>query len=173
MKWFSRRGAQPGPAPDPAPPRIVAVKWKDDYSFEGDEGEDIRGRGYLFTEQQPGSHDPPIGMHVCKLAGLSHRGAAAQSAALDPGAWVHLIAEPRNEYDKNAVGVWDVARRTLLGYLPGKDVAPIVSPRLLAGAVWWGVVIWEWVDPDGARCGAKLLIGDGTPPRLVIDPNAD
>lgn len=55
---------------------------------------------------------------IFRVAGVSMRADALQRSEFDPGEVLALVHEPTNAYDKNAVGVWDKARRTMIGYVP-------------------------------------------------------
>jgi hypothetical protein len=52
---------------------------------------------------------------------------------------VALVREPANQYDHNAVSVWDEAKTVQLGYLP-RAIAATFAPLLDSGdgqPPWW------------------------------------
>jgi len=57
------------------------------------------------------------------VAGVSFRPEAVADASFDPGNRLVLVAEPDNEHDPNAVGIWNEQRTLQAGYVP-RDVAP-------------------------------------------------
>jgi hypothetical protein len=106
----------------------------------------------------PGFHELSRGSHFA-VSGESYRQEAILSLlplcvphpAEDnrPSCDVSLIAEPHNEYDRNAVGVHGATGQ--VGYLPrsiAADFAPVFAELARLGF-------------DGGRCGA-LIMGDET-----------
>jgi hypothetical protein len=93
--------------------------------------------------------DPRV--RVVKLAGASYRGEALQADAFAPGRRLALVREPENEYDPNAVGVWDAERRLQGGYVPA-EVAPELSGDEQA------VSLWEFRGDNGRRIGLRILL---------------
>ena len=57
-------------------------------------------------------------LRIFRVAGVSHRVDALQSAEFNPGEVLKLIAEPNNQYDRNAIGVWNRSGRLMVGYVP-------------------------------------------------------
>jgi HIRAN domain len=88
---------------------------------------------------------------VVPVAGASYRIDAMQDDAFAPGSALALVAEPDNEHDPNAVGIWDAERRLQAGYVPAE-----VAPRVPAGAQ--ALALWEFRDEEGRRAGLRVLI---------------
>ena len=85
------------------------------------------------------------------VAGAVHRPQALTSELAAPGRALSLRPEPSNEYDPNAVAVYDAARRVQAGYVPA-DVAPSLRGDEQA------VSLWEFRGEDGARIGLRVLL---------------
>jgi hypothetical protein len=60
--------------------------------------------------------DPRI--RVVPVAGVSYRAEALEDPSFDPGRRIALVAEPENEHDPNAIGIWNEERTLQLGYVP-------------------------------------------------------
>ncbi len=90
-------------------------------------------------------------LRVVKLAGASYRLEALQDDSFAPGQRLALVREPENEYDPNAVAVWDGEQRVQGGYVPA-DVAPELRGDEQA------VSLWEFRDEDGRRIGLRVLV---------------
>ena len=109
--------------------------------------------GYWLRDAATGAalawDDPRL--RVVKLAGASYRLEALQDDAFAPGQRLALVPEPENEYDPNAVAVWDAERRVQGGYVPA-DVAPELHGDEQA------VSLWEFRDDDGRRVGLRVLV---------------
>jgi hypothetical protein len=93
--------------------------------------------------------DPRV--RVVKLAGASYRGDALQDEAFAPGRRLALVREPENEYDPNAVAVYDAERRLQAGYVPAE-----VAPELRGDEQ--AVSLWEFRGDDGRRVGLRILV---------------
>ena len=93
--------------------------------------------------------DPRV--RVVRLAGASYRTDALQDDAFAPGRRLALVAEPDNEHDPNAIGVWDEERRVQAGYVP-----PEIA-RELAADEWQAVSLWQFFE-DGKRGGLRVLL---------------
>jgi hypothetical protein len=100
---------------------------------------------------------------VVKVAGASFRGDALGDDAFAPGRRLALVAEPDNEHDPNAVGIWDSERRLQAGYVPAETAA-----RMRADD-WQAVSLWEFVE-DGRRIGLRVLIAP--PDAWIQEPRA-
>ena len=123
------------------------------------------GPGYRLrdaaTEELLRDTDPRI--RVIPVAGVSYRVDQLQDDAFAPGRRLALVAEPDNEHDPNAIGIWDEDRRMQAGYVPA-DVA-----RGLRADEWQAVSLWEFVE-EGRRGGLRVLLAPrdawiGTPRR--------
>jgi hypothetical protein len=101
------------------------------------------------SEQAIREEDPRV--RVIKVAGVSYRLEALQSDAFAPGQRLTLVAEPDNEHDPNAIGVWDAERRVQVGYVPA-DVA-----QDLSADDWQAVSLREFFE-RGQRAGLRVLL---------------
>ena len=72
---------------------------------------------------------------VIPVAGVSFRIESLGDASFEPGRALALVAEPDNEHDPNAMGVWNEDRTLQLGYVP-RDVAPTLSGDEQAVSIW-------------------------------------
>jgi hypothetical protein len=111
------------------------------------------GGGYRLRDaatEEPIREDDPR-LRVTNVAGVSYRMDALQDDAFAPGRRLTLMAEPENEHDPNAVGVWDAERRLQAGYVPA-DIA-----RDLEADEWQAVSLREFFE-DGRRCGLRVLL---------------
>jgi hypothetical protein len=98
---------------------------------------DRRGAGYHLRDAATGERvtwdDERI--RVVPVAGVSFRPEAVADAAFDPGARLALVAEPQNEFDPNAVGVWNAERTLQAGYVP-REIAAELDGTELAVSLW-------------------------------------
>jgi hypothetical protein len=90
-------------------------------------------------------------LFVVAVAGASYRLDALQDDAFAPGRGLALVPEPDNEFDPNAVAIWDAERRLQAGYVPAE-----VAPRIAVNAQ--AVSLWEFRDDEGRRNGLRVLI---------------
>jgi hypothetical protein len=67
--------------------------------------------------------DPRV--EVIPVAGVSYRAEALPDPSFDPGRRLALVAEPGNEHDPNAVGIWNEERTLQLGYVPRELAAEL------------------------------------------------
>ena len=111
------------------------------------------GAGFRLRDAATGElvrgEDPRI--RVIKVAGVSYRIDALQDDAFAPGKRLALVAEPDNEHDPHAIGVWDSERRVQAGYVPA-EIA-----RDLEADEWQAVSLWEFFE-DGTRGGLRVLL---------------
>ncbi len=77
--------------------------------------------------------DPRI--RVVPVAGVSYRIVALDDSAFDPGRRLALVPEPQNEYDSNAVAIWNEERTLQLGYVPAA-IAPELAGDEQAVSLW-------------------------------------
>ncbi|MDP9285795.1 MAG: HIRAN domain-containing protein [Actinomycetota bacterium] len=88
---------------------------------------DRRGAGYHLRDAATGERvrweDERV--RVVPIAGVSFRAEAVADASFDPGARLTLVAEPENEHDANAVGVWNADRTLQAGYVPRETAAEL------------------------------------------------
>jgi hypothetical protein len=111
------------------------------------------GAGFRLRNAATGElvrgEDPRI--RVIKIAGVSYRIDALQDDAFAPGRRLALVAEPDNEHDPHAIGVWDGERRVQAGYVPA-EIA-----RELEADEWQAVALWEFFE-EGSRGGLRVLL---------------
>jgi hypothetical protein len=111
------------------------------------------GAGFRLRDAATGElvrgEDPRIS--VVKVAGVSYRLAELQDDAFAPGRRLALVAEPDNEHDENAIGIWDEHRRLQAGYIPAE------TARDLEADDWQAVTLWEFFE-DGKRGGLRVLL---------------
>jgi hypothetical protein len=98
---------------------------------------DRRGAGYHLRDAATGERvsweDERV--RVVPVAGVSFRPDTVADAAFDPGARLALVAEPQNEFDPNAVGVWNADRTLQAGYVP-REVAGDLDGTEVAVSLW-------------------------------------
>jgi len=111
------------------------------------------GAGFRLRDAATGElvrgEDPRVS--VIKVAGVSYRLDALQDDAFAPGRRLALVAEPDNEHDPNAIGVWDEDRRLQVGYVPA-EIA-----RELEVDDWQAVTLWEFFE-GSQRGGLRVLL---------------
>jgi hypothetical protein len=112
-------------------------------------GDGFRLRDAATEEVVRPDDDPRL--RVIKVAGVSHRMDALQDDAFEPGRRLALVAEPDNEHDPNAIGIWDEERRVQAGYVPA-EIA-----RELRADDWQVVSLWHFVEA-GQRGGLRVLL---------------
>jgi hypothetical protein len=95
------------------------------------------GSGFYLRDAESGEpvrwSDPRL--RVVPVAGVSYREDALPDASFDPGRRLALVREPENEYDPNAVAIWNETRTLQLGYVP-RDVAPELEGNEQAVSLW-------------------------------------
>jgi hypothetical protein len=67
-----------------------------------------------------------------------------------------LEREPSNQYDPNAIAVWNAARTLQAGYIPRDDAARLAK-KLDRGEHFRVLTIWETFEAD-RRTGIRLLL---------------
>lgn len=95
--------------------------------------------------------DDPRGVRSVSVAGVSYRMDALQDEGFKPGRRLALVAEPDNEHDRHAIGVWDAEQRVQAGYLPA-DIA-----GELRAHEWQAVSLHEYFD-GAQRAGLRVLL---------------
>lgn len=134
-----------------------------DFDFEGDTGEAIEGRGFGLRDGDDHAvfwDDPRLAQNeicITKVAGVSFRASNLQRRAFAPGNALALVPEPANEHDRNAVAVWDAARKHQIGYVP-RGLCADIARRLNGGERMDALSLWEFRDESGKRCGLRVLI---------------
>ncbi|CAN5367963.1 hypothetical protein BH18ACT12_BH18ACT12_21930 [soil metagenome] len=101
------------------------------------------------TQEWIREEDPRV--RVIKVAGVSYRLEALQDDAFAPGRRLALVAEPDNEHDPNAIGVWDAGRRLQAGYVPAE------AAQELNAEDWQAVSLREFFE-GGERGGLRVLL---------------
>src|SRR5688572_29188475 len=101
------------------------------------------------TEEPVRDEDPRV--RVIKVAGVSYRMEALQNDAFAPGRRLALVAEPDNEHDPHAIGVWDEEQRVQAVYVPA-DLARDLNPD-----DWQAVSLREFLE-GGQRAGLRVLL---------------
>jgi hypothetical protein len=93
--------------------------------------------GFHLRDAETGAHvrweDPRL--RVVPAAGVSYRPDALPDATFDPGRRLALVPEPTNEYDANAVAIWNAERTLQVGYVPAA-AAPELSGDEQAMSLW-------------------------------------
>jgi hypothetical protein len=85
------------------------------------------------TGEQVRWEDPRI--RVVAAAGASYRPKALLDPSFDPPSRLALVPEPTNEYDPNAVAIWNEERTLQVGYVPA-EVAPDLAGDEQALSLW-------------------------------------
>ena len=101
------------------------------------------------SEEWIREEDPRV--RVIKVAGVSYRLDALQDDAFAPGKRLALVAEPDNEHDPCAIGVWDAERRVQAGSVPAE------LARELNADEWQAVSLREFTE-GGQRGGLRALL---------------
>jgi hypothetical protein len=133
-----------------------------DWDTEGGQGDRLDGHGFGLRDGDDRAlawDDPMLagaGIVVLKIAGTSHRLADIQGEQFAAGSPLSLRPDPKNQYDRNAVGVWDASGKVQAGFVPA-DSAEALGKRL-AGERLEAFCLWEWRDESGQRCGLRMLI---------------
>jgi hypothetical protein len=74
-------------------------------------------------------------IRVIAVAGVSFRPEAVEDSSFDAGRRLALVAEPENEHDPNAVGIWNEERTLHAGYVPA-ETAPTLRGDEQAVSLW-------------------------------------
>ena len=94
-------------------------------------------RGYHLRDAASGEpvrwEDPRI--RVIAAAGVTFRPESLEDPSFDPGRRLELVPEPANEYDPNAIGIWNADRTLQVGYVPAA-VAQDVTGDEQAVSLW-------------------------------------
>jgi hypothetical protein len=90
-------------------------------------------------------------VRVIKVAGVSYRIEALQDDGFAPVRRLALVAEPDNEHDPHAIGVWDAEEGLQAGYVPA-EIARDLKPD-----DWQAVSLREFLE-GGQRAGLRVLL---------------
>jgi hypothetical protein len=94
-------------------------------------------RGYRLRDAATGEpvrwEDSRI--RVVAAAGVTFRPESLEDPSFDPGRRLELVAEPENEHDPNAIGIWNTGRTLQVGYVPA-TIAPEIAGDEQAISLW-------------------------------------
>ena len=94
-------------------------------------------RGYHLRDAASGEpvrwEDPRI--RVIAAAGVTFQPESLEDPSFDPGRRLELVPEPANEYDPNAIGIWNEDRTLQVGYIPAA-IAPELVGDEQAVSLW-------------------------------------
>lgn len=132
-------------------------------------GDDIFSQGYVLTGPNGGQYalwDDAVlvpwekaGLILSNVAGVTHHKGALQAVAFAPSREVILGHEPLNQFDPNAVAVWDLGKSGQLGYLPKDLTIPPLAPRVAGHRAF---VIREYREVQtNRRVAVKLVMAPG------------
>jgi HIRAN domain-containing protein len=135
-----------------------------DYALERSEFEN--GRGFVVMRVADGQHlrwqslPRGDGLESVNVVGERYRLDAIQDPCFAPGNEIMLEREPANQYDPNAIAVWNAARTVQAGYIPREDASRLAK-KLDRGERFRVLTIWETLEGD-RRTGIRLLLlGEG------------
>jgi len=74
-------------------------------------------------------------IRVVPVAGVSYRHDVLDDPSFDAGRRLALVPEPDNEFDPNAVAIWNEERTLQVGYVP-RDVAHELHGEEQAVCIW-------------------------------------
>jgi hypothetical protein len=142
-------------------PKIAIRVVEDTHTFEGDDGDIIWCGGYapisdegtFLSVSEHLTSDPRA--FYCRVAGAKYRPAALADKRFAHGSQIVLRAEPDNEHDENAVGIWDASRKLHVGYVPA-TLSAEVAALMRAGTALGGQVIREF--RAGSARGKRIAI---------------
>ena len=116
---------------------------------------DRRGAGYNLRDAATGEvvrwEDPRI--RVIAVAGVSFRPEAVADASFDPGERLELVAEPDNDHDPNAIGIWDGERTLQAGYVPREETPELDGTELAVSLRRAGEGLRVLLVPAGSWVG--------------------
>lgn len=119
------------------------------------------GYSGIYDDDVPTAYDR-AGLRTANVAGVTHQPKSLQLTDFVPSHRVHLVPEPNNRYDKNALGVWNDARTAQLGYLP----AEIALMLATFGQTCEAYVLREYREKrSNRRVAVKLVFA----PLLALD----
>jgi hypothetical protein len=116
---------------------------------------DRRGAGYRLRDAATGERveweDPRL--LVVPVAGVSFRPEAVQDGSFDPGRRLALVPEPENEFDPEAVGIWNEERTLQAGYVPRESAATLEGTELAVSLWRSGEGLRVLIVPAGSWVG--------------------
>ena len=123
------------------------------------------GRGFVVVRLADGQHlswqtlPHGEGLESVNVVGERYRVDAIQDPCFAPGNEITLEREPTNQYDPNAIAVWNAARTLQAGYIP-RDDAKRLAKKFDRGERFRVLIIWETVEADRRTDIRILLIGE-------------
>lgn len=142
--------------------------------FTTEGGELLHGRGYRVL-LHPGGRElgwydseterlwDALRILPIRVAGLQYHREDAQAQAFAPGTAVRLRHEPGAGDDPNAVSIRDETGALTPGWVPRRHAEHAVT-LLREHERPAALIVWEWRDATGSRCGLRALLG---PPGLM------
>jgi hypothetical protein len=121
-----------------------------DFEWNGFHMYDEDGRGVTYSDAEA------MGLEIFRVAGVSYRKEPLQRSEFAPGRTLRLIAETDNQYDRNAVSVWDASGKMMVGYVPKERNRRIRAKLNLAGNQ--AMAIGEH-RKDGGRVSLTVMFG--------------
>ena len=115
---------------------------------------DDRGVAIPFDEISERVH---YSVRIFKVAGTSHRLKALQTPAFEPGKMLMLKLEDDNQYDRNAVSIWDENGQTMVGYVP-RDLNVTIRAILAVSPESKALVLAQ-MRKAGERVALQVLFG--------------
>jgi len=131
-----------------------------DYGLERSKFEN--GRGFVVVRLADGQHlrwqslPRRKGLESVNVVGERYRSDAIQDSCFAPGNEIVLQREPTNQYDPNAIAVWNAARTLQAGYIAREDAKRLAKKRD-RGERFRVLSIWETFEAD-RRTGVRLLL---------------
>lgn len=95
------------------------------------------------------------GIYVSQLRGEAYHEAACRAGSFEPGAQVNLVREPENEFDRNAVVVYDSTGAHLAAYV-NKQKARTLAKLMDAGRPLKAISLRG--APAGKRCDQIAIL---------------
>jgi len=130
------------------------------YALERAEFEN--GRGFVVVRLSdferlswhtlPRSH----GLESINVVGEQFYSPGIRHPSFAPGSLLSLQREPQNQYDPNAIAVWNADRSVQAGYLPKEDAARHAR-KWGEGAPIRAYAMWEILQGD-ERVGLRVLL---------------
>lgn len=90
---------------------------------------------------------------VVPVAGVSFREDAVLDRSFDPGLPLALVPEPQNEFDPNAVGIWNAERTLQAGYVPRVHASALDGTEQAVSLWRVGVGLRVLIAPAGSWVG--------------------
>lgn len=130
------------------------------FSLEYSEFED--GRGYVVIRQSDGQRlqwrtlPKSSGLESVNVVGEKYYGAAVADPSFGIGRSLVLQRQPQNQFDSNAIAVWNADNTLQVGYIP-REEAKRLARAIDKGQSLNAYSIWETRD-RGHRTDLRLLL---------------